>query len=208
MSLRRLIYNSAVLLVPLAALAGASAARAQTVCAAGCAGGSCAADAPGPGPSCGSVCEACQKFHCPPKFIHCTPKPPKIKFKCACPKPVCDPCHLDPTGNYGYTPTCWRPWMAEPNYAHCPVPSPTQIMPRDKAELGPPVPPPVPLPPPPDKELSPTRLETHGPMLAPETHIPTALPAPESLPGSRTESRLPPPPPPPLDTRLPPLPRQ
>jgi hypothetical protein len=139
MSLRRLACQWAVLLVPLAvAAAAAPAARAQSAPAVqpvGCAAGACAA------PACGSVCEACQKFHCPPKFIHCTPKPPKIKFKCACPKPVCNPCDLDPTGNYGYTPTCWRPWMAEPNYAHCPVPSPTQIMPRDKPGFGPPPPP-------------------------------------------------------------------
>jgi len=208
MSLRRLVCQWAVLLTPLAAAATAApAARAQSAPAVqpvGCAGGSCAADGACAAPACGSVCEACQKFHCPPKFIHCTPKPPKIKFKCACPKPVCDPCDLDPTGNYGYTPTCWRPWTAEPNYAHCPVPSPTQIMPRDKTDLGPPAPPPVPLPPPPDKDLSPTGLESHG--AAPETRIPTSLPAPDSLPETRAKSRLPPPPPP-LDTRLPPLPR-
>jgi hypothetical protein len=198
MSLRRLVCKWAVLLAPLAVAASAPAARAQSCAADGCAAGSTCAT-----PGCGSICAVCQIFHCPPPLVHRAPNPPKVKIKCTCPKLACDPCHLDPTGNYGYTPTRWRPWTAEPNYAHCPVLSPTQIMLREKVEVAPPVPL---APPSPDKELSPTRLESQGPTLAPETRIPTTLPEPESLPEARTESRLPPPPPP-LDTRLPPLPR-
>jgi hypothetical protein len=49
----------------------------------------------------------CCSGPCPPPLIHCTPKPPKIKFKCTCGKPICNPCDLQ---GYGYNPTCWRPW--------------------------------------------------------------------------------------------------
>ncbi len=126
MSLRRLVRKLAVLLAPLALVAaGAATARAQSDPAGNCATGNCATG------NCGvqvGGCADCQKKDCPPKFIVCTPKPPKICFKCACPKPICDPCQPDPTGNYGYLPVCWRPWMAPPNYSHCPVPSPTQLM--------------------------------------------------------------------------------
>ncbi len=48
-------------------------------------------------------------------------KPPRIKFKRVCPKPVCNPCDIE---GYGYYPTCWRPWAYPPNYGHCPVPPP------------------------------------------------------------------------------------
>ena len=121
MSLRRLVRKLAVLLAPLALVAaGTATARVQSCPDGDCATGSCPVQV--------GNCAACQKKCCPPKFIVCTPKPPKICFKCACPKPICDPCNLDPTGNYGYVPVCWRPWMAPPNYSHCPVPSPTQLM--------------------------------------------------------------------------------
>jgi len=178
MSLRRLFGPCALLVAPLALLvASFSTTHAQTpsaaskpavtpaaatlpapealppvpaahACTGGCASGSCGA-AP-----CPFACE-CQKFHCPPKFVICTPKPPKLCFKCTCPKPVCDPCHLDPTGNYGYTPTCWRPWMAPPNYT-CPVPSTTQLMgPCPCKDDG------VPVPVPPGPEVRPApNLET------------------------------------------------
>jgi hypothetical protein len=66
--------------------------------------------------------EACNHHHCPPCFPHCTEGPPRIKFKCACPKPVCPP-DCD-TPNWGYFEPCWRPWPWPPNYAHCPCPVP------------------------------------------------------------------------------------
>jgi hypothetical protein len=56
--------------------------------------------------------------HCP-KTVFCRPKPPHIKYKCVCPKPICPYCELE---NFGYYPTCWRAWPYPPNYSHCPVP--------------------------------------------------------------------------------------
>src|SRR5262249_27726023 len=48
-----------------------------------------------------SVCGGCGvcRTKCPPKYIHCFEGPPKLKFKRGCPKPVCDPCHLE---HFGY----------------------------------------------------------------------------------------------------------
>ena len=68
---------------------------------------------------CGSQNGCCVKGCCPPALVHCTPKPPKLKFKSVCPKPVCDPCELE---GYGFYPTCWRPWIPP---LYCPnVPAP------------------------------------------------------------------------------------
>jgi hypothetical protein len=65
---------------------------------------------------------------CCPSFFHCTPRPPHIHYKCVCsPKPICDPCELH---NYGYYPVCWRPWMQDVDYSHCPVPPPTVLAPN------------------------------------------------------------------------------
>jgi len=66
------------------------------------------------------------QFCCPPTYF-CVPNPPKLKYKCVCPKPVCDPCNLE---HYGYYPTCWRPWLEQVNYSHCPVPPPTLLAPH------------------------------------------------------------------------------
>ena len=76
----------------------------------GCAGGSCA----------GGSCAAggcCNNKHCPPPFVHCMERPPKIKWKCGCPRPVCDPCDLE---HFGYYQTCWCPWPFPPDLRHCP----------------------------------------------------------------------------------------
>ncbi|HWG45121.1 MAG TPA: hypothetical protein VN688_20290 [Gemmataceae bacterium] len=62
-------------------------------------------------------------LHCP-KTTFCRPKAPCIKYKCVCPKPICNGCDLE---NFGYYPTCWHPWPFPPNYSHCPVP-PTSVM--------------------------------------------------------------------------------
>src|SRR5262249_26532562 len=59
---------------------------------------------------------------CPPPYVHCQEGPPRLRFKCAWPKPVCDPCNLD---HYGYYQTCWRPWSWPPDARHCPEPLPT-----------------------------------------------------------------------------------
>jgi hypothetical protein len=48
-------------------------------------------------------------------------RPPCIKFRCGCPKPVCCPSEAP---NWGYFQNCWRPWMWPPDYSHCPVPPP------------------------------------------------------------------------------------
>lgn len=53
--------------------------------------------------------------HCPPFYVHCQERPPKICFKCVCPKPVCVPCDQP---FWGYYPTCWRRWPCP--YANCP----------------------------------------------------------------------------------------
>jgi hypothetical protein len=57
-------------------------------------------------------------LHCP-KTVFCRPKPPRIKYKCVCPMPICPLCEIE---NFGYYPTCWRAWPFPPNYSHCPVP--------------------------------------------------------------------------------------
>lgn len=44
--------------------------------------------------------------HCP-KTVFCKPKPPRIKYKGVCPKPICPCTALE---NYGYYPTRWSPW--------------------------------------------------------------------------------------------------
>lgn len=53
---------------------------------------------------------------CPKCYEHCTEGPPKIKFKCGCPKPVCDPCSLK---NWGYYENHWQPWPYAPNFSRC-----------------------------------------------------------------------------------------
>jgi hypothetical protein len=59
---------------------------------------------------------------CCPKTTFCRPEAPCIKWKCVCPKPVCNPCNLP---HYGYYHTCWRPWFYPPDYGHCPYPPPS-----------------------------------------------------------------------------------
>lgn len=75
----------------------------------------------------------CCKEKCPPKFVHCMEGRPKLKFKCGCPKPVCDPCNLE---HYGYYRTCWQPWPWGPNWSHCCVPPPGEIVHREQAAMG------------------------------------------------------------------------
>lgn len=69
-------------------------------------------------------CPSCGK--CPPPFKWYAEKPPCIIFKHACPRPVCDPCHLE---HYGYYQTCWRPWNFPPDWSHCPTPPPGVVLP-------------------------------------------------------------------------------
>jgi hypothetical protein len=69
--------------------------------------------------SCGLECGTtlgCQSHHCPPPLQHCQERPPVIRVKCGCPKPICNPCNQP---NWGYYETCWTPWPFEPNYNHC-----------------------------------------------------------------------------------------
>src|SRR5262249_1026174 len=63
---------------------------------------------------------------CPPPYVHCFEGPPRIKFKHACPKPVCGPCEIQ---HYGYYPTCWRPFPWPPDYTCCPTPQPGHLLP-------------------------------------------------------------------------------
>jgi hypothetical protein len=39
-----------------------------------------------------------------------------FRYRCVCPKPLCDPCNME---HYGYYLTCWHPWPFPPDYRHC-----------------------------------------------------------------------------------------
>jgi hypothetical protein len=60
--------------------------------------------------------------HCPPPYYHCQEAPPCIKFKHACPRPVCPPCD---SPFFGYYPTCWRVWPA--GQSNCPATQPPWV---------------------------------------------------------------------------------
>jgi hypothetical protein len=79
----------------------------------------------GPAASAGIFGGCCQK--CPPPYIHCQEGCPRIRFKCACPRPICGPCELE---HNGYYPTCWQPWPYPPDYSHCPTPPPGFMVPE------------------------------------------------------------------------------
>ena len=66
-----------------------------------------------------------QHHHCPPPFVHCQEGPPNIKYKHACPRPVCNPCDLP---HYGYFQPCWRPWPFPPDWSHCPEVPPAALI--------------------------------------------------------------------------------
>ena len=106
-------FQKIVLLLPLTALSASAAVAADGACA----GGSCST-----APACGTP--ACAKICCPGPYVHCTPKVPCLKYKCACGKPLCDLCDMP---GYGYHPTCWRAWDQPLNYQCC-VPTPTQLV--------------------------------------------------------------------------------
>jgi hypothetical protein len=81
---------------------GGPVQAADAPCASCAAGGcapaaGCAAMAPGGG--------CCKNEWCCPKFVFCLEKPPCIKFKFTCSKPLCDVCAME---GYGYYATCWR----------------------------------------------------------------------------------------------------
>jgi hypothetical protein len=64
-------------------------------------------------------CESPGRHCCPPCFRWWQEGPPKLHFKCACPRPVCPPCQLE---HWGYFETCWRAWPFPPDWSHCPTP--------------------------------------------------------------------------------------
>jgi hypothetical protein len=66
-----------------------------------------------------NYCCGCGPGICCPVTTFCRIRPPCIKWKCVCPKPVCDPCNLD---HYGYYPTCWHAWPFPPDYSCCRLP--------------------------------------------------------------------------------------
>ncbi len=72
--------------------------------------------------------------HCPPPFKHCYEGPPRICFKKACPKPVCDPCTLE---HWGYFQNCWHPWPWPPDWSHCPVPPSGALVPSNCSGYNP-----------------------------------------------------------------------
>jgi hypothetical protein len=103
--------------------------------------------------------------HCPPRFCHIMERPPCLKIRCGCPKPVCNPCDLP---HAGFWPTCWRSWPYPPDWSHCPYPPPSTL-------IAPPMPGghgPVGMAPPPVPE-QPT-------LPAPKKEAPPELPKPRS----------------------------
>jgi hypothetical protein len=108
----------------------------------------------------GQNCESCGKQHCPPYFKYFYERPPKLKFKKACPRPICDPCTLP---HYGYYQTCWHPWPFPPDWSHCPTPPPAALVPQ--APVG--APQPLREPPLPDEQ---------GPAPKPPVFQPSVLP--------------------------------
>ncbi len=133
MSLQRIVKKLTLLAAPAIALAlstafahadGVAPPVAVGVPAASATAGPCVTPG-GCGTACGTTgcCSqdgCCAKGCCPPPLVHCTPKPPKIKFKSVCGKPICNPCELE---GYGYNPTCWRPWLPPLHCPNSPVPS-------------------------------------------------------------------------------------
>jgi hypothetical protein len=65
----------------------------------------------------GGAARADDCLHCP-KTVFYRPKPPHIKFKCVCPRPISS---CDALENFGYYQTCWHAWPFPPNYSHCPI---------------------------------------------------------------------------------------
>src|SRR5262249_4192778 len=72
---------------------------------------------------------------CPPPYIHHQEGPPRIRFRHACPRPVCPPCD---TPNWGYFQTCWRPWPWPPDWSHCPAPPLGALLGQPLPLAGPP----------------------------------------------------------------------
>jgi hypothetical protein len=66
-------------------------------------------------------CYHCQRTHCPPAWRHCMEGPPRIRWQCGCPLPICNPCYAP---NWGYFQTCWTPWPWPQDWSHCPVTPP------------------------------------------------------------------------------------
>jgi hypothetical protein len=118
--------------------------------------------------------------HCPPPYVHCTERPPNIRFKCVCPRPVCVPCDQE---FWGYYPTCWRRWPAP--YANCPDRNPPWVA------VAPPCPGPnCPLEPHP--EVLPDGVPAGpGNPAAPATSLPPAGAPAQPLKAPGQPSRLP-----------------
>ena len=72
------------------------------------------------------ACGSCCLQKCPAPFKWFSEGGPRICFKCACPRPVCDPCKLEHAGYYA---TCWSPWPYPPDWSHCPTPPSGAVLP-------------------------------------------------------------------------------
>jgi hypothetical protein len=77
--------------------------------------------------------------HCPPPYVHCVEGPPRLCYKCVCPRPVCCPEGLPA---WGYYQTCWQPWPYPPSCAHCPAYAPVAaqvqvVMPSPRGPMPP-----------------------------------------------------------------------
>jgi hypothetical protein len=80
----------------------------------------------------------CGPRWCCPKTTFCHEKPPRIRFKCTCAKPVLACSEIE---GHGYYPACWRPY-GPLNYSHCQQAAPANIavpphlMPDPKKDEG------------------------------------------------------------------------
>ncbi len=128
--------------------------------------------------SCGAApsCAPPDCKNCPPWVVHYYEGPPRLKFKKACPRPVCDPCYLP---HYGYYQTCWAPWPFPPDWSHCSAPPPGAVLPP------PALPPFTPRTRLPERD---TGLDRERDSLPPTERRPSTSPAPKAPGGD-----LPPP---------------
>jgi hypothetical protein len=115
----------------------------------------------------------CQTHHCPPPLAHCQERPPIIRVKCGCPKPICNPCTQP---GWGYFETCWSPWPWPPNYNHCATLPPAATVVLDGAATASPYYNPN-EPGLPDRALPPVRpMPGTGAPSMPPTAVPPSIP--------------------------------
>lgn len=111
-------------------------------------------------PSC-APCAVGSRHHCPPFYHVFVQGPPRLHWRHACPKPICDPCQLP---HWGFYETCWNPWPFPPDWTHCHAAPPAAFV-----------------------NLDPT-VHPNAPQLRPKTVTPQSAP---NFPGSSPAPRFP-----------------